>query len=277
MNAIPPLTPEERELLSAERALRLLDGSDDRRARMLEESDAGFAAAVTAWNERLGSLFDEIPPVEPAAGVWDRVAAAIVRPGPASNVIALRRRVGFWRGAAVTMTALAASLALVVGFRDPDETKIVSRTRTVPVPVPVPVPAPSATPAPAPAPAPESAPAPAPTVPGEVMVAAITPDDGPTMAVVSWDEAGQSLVFTPATLTPVAGHSHQLWVVPAIGNPRSLGLVAPGPARRIAIADDLARLFDGNATVAISAERKGGSTSGAPEGPIVATGKLRRV
>ena len=85
------------------------------------------------------------------------------------------------------------------------------------------------------------------------------------------------LVVTPAALAPVVGHSHQLWLVPAEGNPHSLGLVTPGDARRIAVPAALVRTFAADATIAISAEQEGGSPTGQPAGPIVATGKLRPV
>lgn len=297
MNENSALTPEERDLLAAELALRLLGDDEQRRARALEDSDPGFAAVVAAWNERLAGFFDEIAAAEPAADLWDRVAAAIARDIPSGNVIALKRRVGFWRAAAAGMTALAASLALVVGVRETKEPRIVFRPVPVPtpvrvptpVPVPVPAPAPAPTPAPAPAPTPAPTPAPVPAPPPppapapppvftrELLVATLTPESGPTIAVVSYDRAGQSLIVTPATLRPVRRRSHQLWVVPATGNPRSLGLMAAGAAQRIAIPFELAALFAGEATVAISVEREGGSLSGVPEGRILAKGKLRRV
>lgn len=257
-------------LLAAELALRLLEGEALRDARARAAAEPAFAAEVFAWRERLAGFFDEIAPVEPGAAMWERVAAAIASPDGAGNVVALKRRVGLWRGAAVGMTALAASLALVIGLRDTTqikETKIV--TRTIPVPTPVPVPAPVPRPAPVPDPSPPE--------PRELRVAALTSQDAPTMAVVSYDEDRASLIFTPATLTPVAARSHQLWVVPATGNPRSLGLVAPGATRRIPVTGELVELFGGDATVAISVEREGGSRSGLPEGPIVAKGKLRPV
>ena len=43
---------DDRDLLAAEYALRLLDGRDFDEARALSERDAGFAAAVAAWDER---------------------------------------------------------------------------------------------------------------------------------------------------------------------------------------------------------------------------------
>lgn len=275
------LLPPEDDALAGELALRLLDDAELAQARARETADPAFAAAVADWDARLMPWLDAIAPVTPDPNLWERIAsvlaqgrAALADPVPDGNVVALRRKVRNWRAATAGLTALAASLALFVGFReltDTPRTRIV--TRTVPVPTPVPVPVPTPVPAPAPVPAPT----PPPAASRELMVAALTPDDAPTMAVVSYDRVGQSLIVTPATLARVPGRSHELWVVPATGNPRSLGLVTPGAARRIAIADDLERLFAGEATVAISTEREGGSRSGLPAGPIVATGTLRAI
>lgn len=231
------------DLLAAELALGLLSDGAAAAARVREVRDPAFAALVGEWNERLMPLFDAVEPVEPPASLWGRISASLAPKG-SGNVIALKRRVRFWRGAAAALTAVAASLAIVVGFRAAD------RVRPTP---------------------------PQQNVVSDTLVAAITPEDAPTMAVISFDRAAASLIVTPAALTLVPGHSHELWVVPATGDPRSLGLVAPGAARRVVIAGDVAGLFDSEVTLAISAEQEGGSRTGKPGGPIVATGKLRRV
>lgn len=235
-------TDHEDDLLAAEMALGLLGDGALAAARVREARDPQFAALVAEWNERLMPLLDAIEPVEPPSSVWDRIAASLATPN-FGNVVELKRRVRFWRGAAAALTAVAASLAIVVGFRAADRVR----------------------------------PAPQQNAASETLVAAIAPEDAPTMAVISFDRAAASLIVTPAALTPVPGHSHELWLVPATGDPRSLGLVAPGEARRIAVAGDIAGLFGSEVTLAISAEQEGGSRTGTPGGPIVATGKLRRV
>lgn len=237
------LNAEDRDLLAAELALRLLTGTEESEARALEMRDPAFAAAVAAWGDRFAPLFDRIAPVEPDAALWGRIARGLALRGGSSNLASVERRVGWWRGAAIAMTALAAALALALGLGN--------LTRQ-----PTPLPQPAAR---------------------QFLIASVAPEGEAAMAVISYETAAASLIVTPAALTPVAGHSHQLWLVPAEGNPHSLGLVTPGDARRIAVPAALIRTFAADATIAISAEQEGGSRTGQPAGPIVATGKLRPV
>lgn len=240
--------PAELDMLAAELALRVLPDDDAREARVLEASDPGFAAAVAAWDAVLEPLFDELAPVEPDAAVWPRIAAAVTARQPdvsdvTDNVVPFARRLGVWRAAAAGMTAIAASLALVIGLGTSPEAPVTRPAST------------------------------------ELLIASIVPaapGAGPPLAVVSYDRILQSLVVTPAALDVPASRARELWVVPASGKPRSLGLLASA-SRRIVLAEDLAREFAGVPTLAISDEQPGGSRTGAPVGPVIATGKLLRV
>ena len=130
---------EERRALAAEHALRLLTGEDQRRARALESSDPVFASEVARWRGRSASLFVEIEPAAPRRQAWERIERATNVGTPGSNVVILRRRVGFWRAATGAMTALAAALAFLV----------VVQPRAVFPPPPPAVQAPAAAPDPA--------------------------------------------------------------------------------------------------------------------------------
>ena len=71
-----------------------------------------------------------------------------------------------------------------------------------------------------------------------------------------------------------AGHSLELWLVSVDGGVESLGLVPQADAARIPLAPPiLARMVTG-ATLAISLEPLGGSLSGQPSGPVVASAVL---
>lgn len=239
---------DEDELLAAEYALRVLDAQKTLALRGREASDHAFAGLVAAWNARLAPMLDEAAPAEPDAAIWIRIAAAIALNGAGGEIVALRSKIRFWRRAATGLTGIAAALALFLAT---------SRN------------------------APPAPPAPASTI-DRTQVAALAPDassgaGGAALAVVSYDPAGRSLVVTPAALTPAADRDYELWVIPADGRPRSLGLLDAGPPRRISLAGDLATAFGGRPTLAVSQERKGGSRTGQPEGPVVASGKLERV
>jgi anti-sigma-K factor RskA len=103
----------DRDTLAAEHALRLLSGEKHREAAALEAADSPFAARVARWRARFGPFFEEIESVQPPDRVWHRIEHATAGT-PVSNVIALRRSADRWRAATIGMTALAASLALVV-------------------------------------------------------------------------------------------------------------------------------------------------------------------
>ena len=77
--------------------------------------------------------------------------------------------------------------------------------------------------------------------------------------------------------TGTQGKSLELWVLPASGPPRSLGLVpnAMGDTMmRVTTADP--RMQSMNA-LAISLEPQGGSTSGLPTGPVLCSGVVAPV
>ena len=64
----------------------------------------------------------------------------------------------------------------------------------------------------------------------------------------------------------------RLW--PRDGVPRSLGVLAPAEATQIDLKAQVREHFADGAVLAISMEPEGGSPTGAPTGPVVATGKL---
>jgi anti-sigma-K factor RskA len=90
--------------------------------------------------------------------------------------------------------------------------------------------------------------------------------------VASVTADGRALVLRPINdlaLTP--GRALELWAVPAQGAPRSLGLVQASGATTVL----RTQLLRDTAAFAVSVEPSGGSTTGAPTGPIVSVGKLQ--
>lgn len=224
-------------LLAAEYALRLLGPEATLAARGREASDAGFAREVAGWNARLAALYAEVAPVQPGAATWARIVAAI-RPSMLEDEVAPIVRKRKLVPAAI---ALAASVALVVGawaLVRPDAAPVAS------------------------------------TAVAQPLLASLASEGGPVLASARYDIAGGTLSLTPAARAPGAGRNFEFWIVPADGRPRSLGVLAAGAPLRIALADDLAALFTRGATLAISEEATGGSRTGQPVGPIVASGKL---
>jgi anti-sigma-K factor RskA len=107
------------------------------------------------------------------------------------------------------------------------------------------------------------------------MVAMLGDQAGGTKVVASWDPAAQQLVLAvPGNLQADSNHSHELWVIPKGGKPSSLGTMPRTKQMHMRLAQTLARLLESGATIAISVEPRGGSPTGAPTGPVVASGAL---
>jgi anti-sigma-K factor RskA len=90
--------------------------------------------------------------------------------------------------------------------------------------------------------------------------------------VASVTADGRALVLRPindVALTP--GRALELWAVPPQGAPRSLGLVRESGVTTVL----RTQLLRDTAAFAVSVEPAGGSTTGAPTGPIVSVGRLQ--
>ena len=241
------MTPEEREQLAAEFALGLLEGDELARAGALAATDAAFRDEVARWSGRFAPLFDEVEPVEPPPHVIEAIRQRIggtshsLQAQP-SNVHHLRRRLNVWRGFAVGASALAASLALVLVTRPDPVTQAPPATAEAPL-----------------------------------MVAVLEAEDSDAKLVATWDRTDRSLVVAAAAgVEPLTGRSYELWVIPADGTPRSMGLKPVGRSLHLRVADPLAEQLAEGATLAVSVEPAGGSPTGQPTGLVIAAGKLER-
>jgi anti-sigma-K factor RskA len=230
--------------LAAEYALGVLTGAELIKARELERTDAGFRDQVARWTGRLAPLLDEVDGVAPPASAWAAIGPRIGPSASNDNRVVLSRQVARWRGIAAGMTGLAACLSVAFMWTLPG-------AQTKPAPVQ------------------RSAPAPAPLV-------AMLGDQGQgTKVVASWDPAAQQLVLAVAgDMKTDQQHSHELWVIPKGGKPSSLGTMPQTRQMHMRLAQTLAKLLENGATIAISVEPRGGSPTGAPTGPVVASGAL---
>lgn len=228
---------------AAELALGLLTGAEQREAVAQAAADPAFAEEVARWRGRLAPLHEEVEAVSPPPALWNRITDALGLATPANdNVAGLQRRLTIWRAAAGGMTALAASLAIILmsqpgAVHSPPTTSVES-----------------------------SASAP---------MVAMLGDQRAMKVVASWDPNGRQLVLAVAAEMPAdPAHAHQLWVIPQDGKPRSIGIMPAGKQMHMRLADALATLLQQGATIAISVEPAGGSKTGAPTGPVVASGAL---
>lgn len=234
---------------AAELALGLLDGPELAAARSRTAADARFAGEVAGWTERLAPLLDEVADTAPPQGLWERIATALGgHEAVADNDNgADARRLVFWQRWSAGATAVAAALGLFLLFEP----------RSAPAPAPAPVPTPAQPVAEAP------------------MVAAMAGKDSPARLVATWEPNARSLTVAAAGDMPNDGrHSHELWFIVAGGKPQSLGVMPLNGRMHAQLAADIAAALRQGTVMAISVEPTGGSPTGQPTGPVIASGAL---
>lgn len=227
----------EPDVLAAELALGLLEGTEQAEALRRAAADPAFAAEVERWRLRFASLYAEVPAVEPDPALEH----AILLPTAANDA-------GPWRWATAIASAIAACLLAFIVLRPPAA-----------APPPITVSAPVPTPAP-----PQLAAAMSPTAAKAKPFGAI------------YDPASGEVKIAPGVDLP-KGKAAQLWLIGADGVPKPIGLLeAERPSHIVLTIADRRTIGDG-ITLAISIEPPGGSPTGKPTGPVVATGALSTV
>ena len=259
------------DIIAAEYVLGTLGANEREEAEGKIASDPAFAALVQHWERRLGELNVMVGEVEPPAETWGRINARIegvepsammqlpdpmhaARSAAASNVIAMRRRLGRWRGATAGLAALAAVLTAIVvtAALKPEALPPQFRPKPIEIVRTIEKPAPS---------------------PGR-FIAVLQRDAASPAFILTVDTANRNLMVRRVSAEPQTGKSYELWLVsnrfPA---PRSLGVVGVDEftPRPTLVGYDPAIISD--ATFAISLEPEGGSPTGAPS-EVLFTGKL---
>jgi anti-sigma-K factor RskA len=106
------------------------------------------------------------------------------------------------------------------------------------------------------------------------LIATINSATGQPNFVATVSGGGSSLTVVPAALLTNDPRAMELWLIVPGDSPRSLGLIESGREVRINLPPDLAARVATDATLAVSLEPPGGSPTGQPTGPVIASGKL---
>jgi anti-sigma-K factor RskA len=236
MSDPPTLTPAQGSgFFAAEYVLGVLDSEERRRAQRRLAHDPAFAGEVAFWEERLGGFADSVEPIEPPAQAWKRIARALRIPESGAPRENLWRSLAFWRSFAIGAAALTAASIGVLTFI-------------------------------------EISPPPRPP-----LVAALAGAAGEPSFLAAVNAGGTNLTVVPAVLVPGADaqHSVELWLIPAGDTtPQALGLIEASRPVRLDVPRELAARLTAEAALAVSIEPLGGSQTGLPTGPVVASGKL---
>jgi anti-sigma-K factor RskA len=114
-----------------------------------------------------------------------------------------------------------------------------------------------------------------------VYVGTITPSARPMVAnvagaqssfIAAIDPASRRLTIIPSSVAKVDQHSLQLWLIASGGKPQSLGLIESAAPVHVTLPAQIVVAAD--ATLAVSLEPPGGSPTGQPTGPVIASGKI---
>ena len=251
----PEVTRDD-PMIAAEWALGLLEGEELLAARGKAATDPHFAWRKEWWDDWFAPLTDGMAGAEPGDQVWDGIAARIAAQqataevaaaspeAPAVNVVALEARVRRWQWVA-GISSMAAAVALALFLSSPLGS---------PVAPPVQIAA------------------------AEPMVATVPIGETGLRLDVTYIPESEKMLVAAIGLTADGVHDHELWLVPADGSAlQSLGVVAPGEVRSMALpAAVTAKLSDG-ASLVLTREPIGGKPEGVDAGPVVAKGAFSRV
>jgi anti-sigma-K factor RskA len=239
---------EEVSLVAAEYVLGVLGAHERAAVERVLARDANMAREVAFWEERLGAMADEVAPVAPPEAMLALIETAVFgRPEASPNArpaaVVQRQRAGlwrslaFWRGLAFVSAALAAASLAALAYLGP--------LRLLPS-----------------------------TGSRQPLLATLGQTSGQPGFVAAIGGGGRELVIVPASLLAADQRSMELWLIPAGDKPHSLGLIAPGAPVRLTLPPDLVGRVNTDAALAVSLEPPGGSPTGQPTGPVIASGKL---
>ncbi|MGE0697994.1 MAG: anti-sigma factor [Hyphomicrobiaceae bacterium] len=127
---------EDMDMLAAEYVLGSLDAAERAAVAARRQREPLLDQAIHEWQRRLSPLDAAVADVPPPPALFEKIAArtfAAVAVGeetaagrapedaaePArQTVVSLERRLGLWRRATIAMSAIAAALALMLGYRE---------------------------------------------------------------------------------------------------------------------------------------------------------------
>ena len=232
---------EDIDGLAAEYVLGSLNATERTAVDARRRSDTAVAEAIRAWERRLAPLARQVPELEPPAHLLEAILKKIAAPR-SPEVVALRRHARRWRSIAAAATALAACLGLAVGWflyeRIAEPSLLMAELYR--------------------------------------SAGTSTADEMMNPAfVVTVDLATCRITARPVTAQPRPGRNYQLWIMrEGVPAPESLGVLSGPEGLTASCPAPVTPASLVNATLAVSQEPDGGSTTGTPTGPLAFLGKL---
>lgn len=236
------LTEKER-WLAAEFAMGVLDKNEHAEANLLYDQNINFRHEVDEWTSRLTPILDDVEPQMPSLAVWtqieQRLGLAETHDTVAKGFAAWWQSVNLWRGLSLGTSAVAAIALAMLIYGGP-----LAPTQ--------------------------------PTLTAPELVATLTSEGTSPAMVARLDRTKRQMTILTA-MESNAEIDHELWLVPAQGNPISIALLESQGTTILDLDEAMMAQFDEGATFAISVEPLGGSPTGLPTGPVIASGQLRTI
>ncbi|WP_321880196.1 anti-sigma factor [Paraburkholderia bannensis] len=240
------------ELHCAEYALGVLDAAARLALEQAARADADLAATLARWEQRFAPLAEDLAPIAAPARVWTRIERDLGflptrQPGAAAASAPAAAASGWWNdlrvwrfvGIGASVAALALAAVNLVWMQRPTGTTVVA----------------SANP---------------------YMVATIARPDGVAHWTATFDQRRRDIVVVPAVKPTIeAGRATELWLIPPGEKPVPLGVFPADAPATLTLSADVAARVSARAVLAVSIEPPGGSPTGQPTGPVVATGPMK--
>lgn len=221
--------------LAAEYVLGTLDAVAHARFAARLEGAPALRAEVAFWQSHFSQLDDGFEDVRAPAGSFKAIERRLFGAAREANgLMALWRNLALWRGLAAMGLAIA---VIGVGFG------VMQLGTTIPRPA-------------------------------TQLVATLQAAGSDVRYLALYDAASAQVRLTGLSGDPAPERDFELWIIKAGDAPVSMGVVAAHTQSSVPVPEALQALFAAGNVLAISLEPKGGSPTGAPTGPIVASGPV---
>ena len=232
-----PLPDDNSDLRYAEYVLGVLDADAHAAVeREMAESDAA-AVAVAQWQRRLLPIAAEIADRAPPPELWQRIRTELRLDPPVRE----QQRPVFWENVRMWHWLSLAASAIAVAC-------IVALFLVVRRPA-------------------------APSVP--YMASTLAQKNGDIGWTATMDIRNARIIIVPASpQSLVTGRAPELWLIPQSGKPIAVGMISSTTPVALPLGSSLLPRVGPSAVLAVSVEPPGGSPTGQPTGPVIATGAI---
>ncbi|MFM0325224.1 anti-sigma factor [Caballeronia glebae] len=237
----PARNDDDDDLRCAEYALGVLDARERAALEADVSRDPALQRALDDWQRRLAPLADDVRALAPPERVWTRIRRDLGFLTPQKKRERWWDSLSVWRW--LTIGASVAALVLLgVTFT------LLRQAQEAPVTA---------------------------AAPSEYMVASIARKDGVVHWTATVDVRAARMVVVPTSrVTIPANRATELWLIPPNAKPIALGVFPSDRPATMTLPPEIVAQLSTQAVLAVSDEPPGGSPTGAPTGPVLATGQM---